>query len=140
MNNFEEKLPADVEESAQKVVLNLLPSKSREIYECAYNRFINWCQEKNIKTYCETVLLAYFADLGKQLKPSSLWSQYSMVKATLSVKHGVEIEKFAKLRAFLKRNSDGYIPKKSRVLTSEQIEQFLRDAPDAKYLLMKVSF
>lgn len=138
--NYEEDLPPDVAEVAREVVLNLLPSKSREIYECAYKRFIKWCEEKNVKTYSENVLLAYFFDLAKVLKSSSLWSQYSMVKATLSLKNGIEIEKFSKLRAFLKRSGDGYSPKKSRVLTSEQIEVFLKDAPDRKYLMMKVSF
>jgi hypothetical protein len=45
-----------------------------------------------------------------------------MVKATLSIKNGVEIEKFTKLRAFLKTQGEGYSPKKSRVITNEQIE------------------
>jgi hypothetical protein len=31
-----------------------------------------------------------------------------MVKATLSIKNGVEIEKFTKLRAFLKTQGEGY--------------------------------
>lgn len=73
------------------------------------------------------------------MKSSTLWSQYSMVKATLSIKNGVEIEKFVKLKAFLKRQGEGYRPRKSRVLTNEQIEVFLKDAPDHKYLMMKVS-
>jgi predicted phosphoadenosine phosphosulfate sulfurtransferase len=53
---------------AQKVVLDLLPTKSREIYETTYNRFMKWCEEKNIKTYSENVLLVYFADLAKKNK------------------------------------------------------------------------
>jgi hypothetical protein len=79
--NPEEDLPPDVVKVAQKVVLDLLPTKSREIYETTYKRFMKWCEEKNIKTYSENVLLVYFADLAKKMKSSILWSQYSMVKA-----------------------------------------------------------
>lgn len=64
--NSEEDLPPEVTEEAQKVVLDLLPTKSREIYECAYKRFIKWCEEKDIKTYSENALLVYFADLAKK--------------------------------------------------------------------------
>lgn len=130
--------PPEVVETAKEVVLNLLPPKSREVYECAYNRFLRWCEEKNIKSYSENVLLAYFANLSSKMKSSTLWSQYSMVKATLCLKNGIDIEKFSKLRAFLKRQNDGYRPKKSRVLTKEQVDQFLKYAPDKQYLMMKV--
>jgi hypothetical protein len=47
-----------------------------------------------------------------------------MVKATLSIKNGVEIEKCTKLK-----QGEGY----------GQIEVLLNDAPDYKYLMMKVS-
>jgi hypothetical protein len=40
-----------------------------------------------------------------------------------------------KLRAFLKRQNDGYTPKKSRVLTKKQVDQFLNLAPANKYLM-----
>jgi hypothetical protein len=61
-----------------------------------------------------------------------------MVKTTLNLKNGINIEKVSKLRAFLKRQNDGYTPKKSRVLTKEQVDRFLNFAPDNKYLMMKV--
>jgi hypothetical protein len=34
----------------------------------------------------ENVCLAYFADRAKHVKPSSLWSEYSMVKSSLLIK------------------------------------------------------
>jgi hypothetical protein len=60
-----------------------------------------------------------------------------MVKTTLNLKNGINIEKMSKLRASLKRQNDGYTPKKSRVLTKEQVDRFLNFAPDNKYLMMK---
>jgi hypothetical protein len=38
----------------------------------------------------------------------------------------------------LERQNDGYAPKKSSVLTKEQVDRFLNFAPDNKYLMMKV--
>ncbi|KAJ3662293.1 hypothetical protein Zmor_006648 [Zophobas morio] len=36
------------------------------------------------------------------------------------------------------KQGEGYVPKKSRVLTNEQIEVFLDTAPDFKFLMMKI--
>lgn len=40
--------------------------------------------------------------------------------------------------AFLKKEREGYKPKKSRVLLREQFDTFLSDASDEKYLTTKV--
>lgn len=37
-----------------------------------------------------------------------------------------------------KRKSDGYKPKKSSTLTTAQINQFIKETADGKYLLSKV--
>ena len=51
-----------------------------------------------------------------------------MIKVVLSVKENIETNKFARVIAFLKRNSVGYEPKKSKVLTREEINTFLTNA------------
>ena len=61
-----------------------------------------------------------------------------MLKATIIAKEDIDIGKYQKLRAFLKRKSDGYQAKKSKVLSEEQIQQFMKEAPDEIYLLTKV--
>ncbi|XP_044260666.1 uncharacterized protein LOC123008737 isoform X2 [Tribolium madens] len=61
-----------------------------------------------------------------------------MLKTTIFVNENVDISKFLKLRAFLKRQNAGYKPKKSNTFSREGISQFLEEAPDDKYLLMKV--
>ena len=76
---------------------------------------------------------------SQEVKPSTLWSKYSMIKAVLSVKENIEINKFSRVIAFLKRNSVGYEPTKSKVLTRQEIDTFLTNADDMKYLLIKVS-
>lgn len=132
-------VPKEILECAKEVSLNLLPKKSREIYEYMYQRFFDWCKEKNIQLYSEDVLMVYFSNLANKMKPSTLWSQYSMLRSTLDIKNGIDISKYSKLRAFLKRQNEGYLPKKSRVFTKEEVDRFLNSAPDNLYLMMKVN-
>lgn len=134
--------PPEVAEAAQAVMNDLLPTKSSGVYHVAYQRFIHWCEKKNVTNFSENALLAYFSELSTQMKmkSSTMWSQYSMIKSLLNIKEGVDISKYMKLRAYLKKQNEGYAPKKSRVFTKAQFEKFLYEAPDEKYLGMKASF
>ncbi|KAJ8965582.1 hypothetical protein NQ317_013751 [Molorchus minor] len=76
MNNCESE---EIVEAANIAISNLLPTKSRSLYDIAYNRFKKWCAEKNVQVYSENVLLAYFSENAKNYKSSTLWAQYSMV-------------------------------------------------------------
>lgn len=130
--------PPDVLETAKITCSNLIPEISKDKYSNAYNMFNVWRKDKNVHSYSENVLLAYFTKLAKKYKASTLWTQYSMLRTMLNINNNVEIVKYAKLRAFLKRKSDGYRSKKSRIFTSEQIHNFIKEAPDNEYLLTKV--
>lgn len=134
----EEHLPGEVLEAAQSAVSQLIPKKSSRQYEIAYNEFKAWCSSKKIQKVSEAVLLAYFEHKINKVKPSTLWSVYSMLKCTLNAKENVNIRKFSKLIPYLKSKSVGYRPKKSRILTKEEIERFLQEAPDSRFLLEKV--
>ncbi|KAJ8969342.1 hypothetical protein NQ317_007796 [Molorchus minor] len=111
MNNCESE---EIVEAANIAISNLLPTKSRSLYDIAYNRFKKWCAEKNVQVYSENVLLAYFSENVKNYKSSTLWVQYSMVKSCLIIYDNIDISKFPKLIAFLKRTGDGYQAKKSK--------------------------
>lgn len=63
----------------------------------------------------------------------------AMLKSILNIKHNINIETYTKLIAFLKRTKDGYVPKKSKTLEIEEIEKFIKEAPNETYLMMKVS-
>ncbi|XP_050300116.1 uncharacterized protein LOC126738720 [Anthonomus grandis grandis] len=60
---------------------------------------------KNVTSFSENVVMAYFLELGSKMKYSTLWANYSMLKATLDIRHDVDISKYSKLRAFLKRQA-----------------------------------
>lgn len=131
--------PPDIVEAAQITSLKLLPEKSRKRYERAYEQFLAWRRNKKItSSFSENVLLAYMDKLSKTIKPSSLWTQYSMLRTTLYVNHNVDISKYLKLRALLKRLSVGYKPKKAKILTKQEVNEFLSKAPDEKFLFAKV--
>lgn len=131
--------PPEVAESANSASLNLLPEKSRSLYEKTYAEFISWCNEKQVKHYSETVLLAYFSDIAKKGLIASLWPKYSMLKSTLILKNNTDISKFNKLIMFIKRKKEGYIPKKSKALEKEHVQAFISDAPDNLFLVTKVN-
>ncbi|KAK5643338.1 hypothetical protein RI129_007183 [Pyrocoelia pectoralis] len=63
---------------------------------------------------------------------------YSILRATISIKHNVDIKNFSNLIAFLKRQGEGYRSKKSKVLTKEDFNNFLLQADDQMYLALKV--
>lgn len=140
--NSEEELsctPPDIAQTEEMVTLNLLPQKSRLKYEKNYKKFIDWCSIKKVKSYSENVLLAYFSEESKSYKAATLWSYYSMIKACLQIKENIDISKYNRLIAFLKRQSEGYKPKKSKILNREQIVTFISDSPDDSFLAIKVS-
>ncbi|KAJ8959006.1 hypothetical protein NQ317_013094 [Molorchus minor] len=142
--SFQEILPEDGEKC---VILAEVQFEARGL-QCAedkiaslpnaYNRFKKWCAEKNVQVYSENVLLAYFSENAKNYKPSTLWAQYSMVKSCLIIYDNIDISKFPKLIAFLKRTGDGYQAKKSKILTKSEIDRFLSSADDKEFLMIKV--
>lgn len=132
--------PEEVKNEAKMVTLNLLPNKSKQKYELQYSQFMEWCALKQIKRYSENVILTYLSELSKKYKASTLWSIHSMLKATLSVKHDVDIKTYTKVNAFLKKQSTGYVAKKSKTFDLQEIENFLVNAPDEIYLMAKVRF
>ncbi|KAJ8965834.1 hypothetical protein NQ317_003726 [Molorchus minor] len=137
MNNCQSE---EIVEAANIAISNLLPTKSRSLYDIAYNRFKKWCAEKNVQVYSENVLLAYFSENAKNYESSTLWAQYSMVKSCLIIYDNIDISKFPKLIAFLKRTGDGYQAKKSKILTKSEIDRFLSSADDKEFLMIKVGF
>ncbi|KAJ8973446.1 hypothetical protein NQ317_003300, partial [Molorchus minor] len=108
---FLEEESQDIVEAAGTAILNLLPTKSRNLYDKASE---NGAREKKVQTYTENVMLAYLHEKSNEYKSSTVWAQYSMLKSCMIVYDNIDISKYAKLIAFLKRNSDGYIKQKNQ--------------------------
>lgn len=131
--------PTELTETVKNAQMSFLPEQSREKYLKQFDMFNSWRLDKGAKTFSENVLLAYFIELSEKKKASTLWSIYSMLKATLKMKKDIHIDQYSKLVAFLKRASSGHQPKKSKVFKASEIEKFLNEAPDSVYLAAKVS-
>lgn len=129
----------DYEAEAEKALACLLPEKSKEKYEKAYGNFKKWSEEKKLDIVNEKVMLAYYSSEMAKYKSSTTWTNYSMLKATLNLKENVDISSYNQLLAFLKRKSDGYQAKKTKVLTKEDCFTFIKEAGDT-FLPVKVNF
>ena len=98
-------LPSDIEEAAESALSTVIPQKSKAKYDLAYDKFEKWCQEKKLKHVNEKVMLAYFEG-KKNLKSSTMWTLYSMLRCELALKRNIDIKKYTNLVAFIKRQSD----------------------------------
>ncbi|KAK4887301.1 hypothetical protein RN001_003572 [Aquatica leii] len=130
--------PKHLTEKAVAVSLDLLPTKSKEKYLSCYDKFVKWKEAEGATSWSEDVLLSYFAEELSKYAPTTMWSIYSMLKTTISSKHNVDISKYCRLQAFLKKKRIGFASKKSKVSSPTEINKFLREAPDREYLLVKV--
>lgn len=139
-DNEDSLLPTspDFEQQTQgDLNLRLLP-ESKEKYLATYKKFMAWREEKD-EPISEDTLLIYFTELSTKLGATSLWSVYSMLKSVIRVNDNIDISTYKELTAFIKRQSDGYRPKKASAFNDEQIQKFLTVAANSEFLVAKVS-
>ncbi|KAJ8980607.1 hypothetical protein NQ317_017368 [Molorchus minor] len=63
---------------------------------------------------------------------------FFQISSTLNDKENVDFKTFTKLVPYLKKLSIGNHPKKLKVITREEGNQFIREADDETYLMVKV--
>lgn len=114
-DEYEEQFVRDFDAEAEVISENLLPSKSSKRYKLAYEYFLRWkdINGNRKKTINENMLLVYFKDLAERLRPSTLWSIWSMLRSTLSNNNQIDLDRYVKLKSFLKYKLKGFKPKKS---------------------------
>lgn len=61
-----------------------------------------------------------------------------MLTKTIQLNDCCNINQYRRLVAFLKKEMTGYKPERSKPLTREEIQKYLEEAPDDKYLGLKV--
>ncbi|KAJ8981766.1 hypothetical protein NQ317_002360, partial [Molorchus minor] len=119
MNNCESE---EIVEAANIAIINLLPTKSRSLYDIAYNRFKKWCAEKNVQVYSENVLLS-----------STLWAQYSMVKSCFIIYDNIDkYKQIPQTDRIFEKNRE------KKILTKSEIDRFLSSADDKEFLMIKI--
>jgi hypothetical protein len=91
-----------------------LPKKSKERYIMVYEKFLKLRKINKTKSFSKNMFLTNFSKLSTEIKPSTLWSIYSMLKSMKNMKYNINVGTYLKLQVFLKRKSNGYklkIPK-----------------------------
>ena len=62
-----------------------MAAKSKKRYEIISTNFMDWRLKNKVKSFSENVVLAYFGEISKQFKASSLWAIYSMLRSMLII-------------------------------------------------------
>ncbi|XP_018360627.1 PREDICTED: uncharacterized protein LOC108759622 [Trachymyrmex cornetzi] len=130
-------VPPEILKTAKEIAFNSLPKISKQKYTKEYNEFKIWRSTKNTTSFAEPILLVYFNKIAKKFASSTIWSKFSMLKATIKAYNNIDIGTYPQLIAFLKNNNAGYKPKKCSIFTTIDVSKFLDEAPDAEYLIMK---
>jgi len=109
-----------IQDAANEAINEIIPEKSRAVYEKHYKHFSEWMERQSQADVNETLLLAYFNSELKEKAPSTKWSLYSILKTMLKTKRNVDIGSYHQLISFLKRKGKGFQPKKSQVGTPKR--------------------
>lgn len=111
----------------------MLPPTSKRQYIAAYNDFKQWRSKKKITSFSEDVIFIYFNEISSKYAASTLWAQYSMLRATISALDSIYISAYKKVLAFLNHQNATHQQKKSKDFTIEQVKNFVGQAPNEKY-------
>ncbi|XP_037024953.1 uncharacterized protein LOC119066533 isoform X3 [Bradysia coprophila] len=106
-------------------------------YNQTYLQFRKWNDSNGMRAISENVLLEYFEDVSTRSKPTTLFAVYSMLKSTFRSKENVDIGSYSRLLEFLKVKNVGYKPVKAKAFTDDEIERFVNEAPDDRWLDVK---
>lgn len=121
-----------------------LQLKSMTAYHRVYQNWENWRATIGIDTSVpptEDELLKYFNSLAEtnEKSPSSFITIRSMLRKMILKKFNIDINRWEELSSLLKDFLVGYEPKKLKMFTLSQVNEFLNEASDEHYLLHKVS-
>lgn len=130
-------IPEHIKNKAYEIASNLLPEKSKDKYLRAYNIFQEYMKSEQT-ILCEEALLSYFHILSDKYCPSSMWTTYSMLKNCIMIYNSIDISTYKLLLKKLNKDKTDFHAKKAKVFTPEEVKSFLENAPDSKYLDIKV--
>lgn len=94
-----------IQDAANAAISEIIPEKSRKLYEKRYKIFCEWMAKNNKTEVNETLLLAFFNSELKNAAPTTKWSIFSILKAMLKAKMNVDIGTYHQLISFLKKRA-----------------------------------
>ncbi|XP_037024950.1 uncharacterized protein LOC119066533 isoform X1 [Bradysia coprophila] len=138
MSSDDEDMDAEAADSFNKTTYQALPPVSQAKYQNAYQVFQKWNKSNGWCAISEDLLMKYFVELNAKSKPSTLFAIFSMLKATFRINDDIDIAKYSKLIEYIKGRNASYKPAKAKIFTDEEIERFVNEAPDDRWLDVKV--
>lgn len=139
---FEDCTPPKLKEQINKESERMIPSTSKKEYDRIYNDFKKYLVAQKTTKISSSTVFGYFTYLAteKIFVYSTLWKNYSALKAELKIHENFDISKFDKIVPYICSFKKGYVAKKSLIFEQDQIDKFMSDAPNSEYLLHKISF
>jgi len=131
--------PPELKRIAATVKLQAVPKKSKEIYLKHYLEFREYLKEHKTESISENTLLAYLQHLLETRSVSTCWTIYSCLKKMIRINDGLDISRWPMLTDVLKTKSATHQKKKAKVFTREEIDRFLKDAPNDQFLEDKLA-
>ena len=86
----------------------------------------------NLTNHNDESVRSFLKHCSTKYRPSTLWTMSNYAKDYVTFKYGVDRKSFILTKDFLKRKSVGYEPKKSKILTFQEYEQFWSNADEGK--------
>ena len=83
--------------------------------------------------FTERTVFKYLKEMMETKSPSTVCSRFSMLKTMIGLEQNIDLDKFLKIKALLKRNMTGYKPKKLKVLRAAEVNTLLKTAPNDQY-------
>lgn len=138
MSSEDEDMDCDGTDAPDAKSSHSLPVMSQIKYNRVYQQFQTWNKSNGWCPISEDLMLKYFKYLSVKSKPSSMFAIYSMLKSTFRANDDIEIGTYARLLEYLKEKNAGYKPVRSKLFTEDEIERFINEAPDDRWLDVKV--
>jgi integrase len=104
--------------------------KSSATYDKWINNFQQWVS-LNDKDFSASSVLYYLSELSERYAPTSLWTIYSILNKFMKVFYSIDLNQCFLLKDFLKNLDKTHCPKKSSVLSSNDIENFVNKTDES---------
>lgn len=139
MDKEEISTPPELKRIADSVKMQAVPMKSKDVYLRHYLEYREFLKNHKTESISENTLLAYLQHLLETKSVTSCWTIYSCLKKMIRVNDGIDISRWPLLTDVLKTKSATHKKKKAHVFKKEEIDRFLKDAPDDQFLEDKLA-
>ena len=106
--------------------------KTKQKYKRWYLKYVEYGQSEGQNIFVESTACNYFHNMieNKMFSVGSVWSIYVEINNSMQKFHHVKINTWEELRHFLINITKWYIPKKSDIISKEQLHKFLTECFD----------